>query len=156
MPRPPRRVPSRPPLRRLAGLACALLAASPALAQSSGALPGEAMMEVAFGPELTARSADGAARLSVVCAVTDHPTRSNPRAQLREPWLLAEIDADADAFVFYETRETRRLKVDFEADDAPMRWSPQKLERVARPRGSARSISASMVGTVMKWVMRSR
>ncbi len=87
-------------------------------------------MAVSFGPEIVSTSGDGAARLGMVCAVTEYPSRSDPRYTLREPYLVAEIDAGAEAFVFYGARETRRLKAAFEHDGALMRWSPQEMERL--------------------------
>ncbi|MDF2233081.1 hypothetical protein P2H44_11010 [Albimonas sp. CAU 1670] len=138
-PRPP--FVRRPSLRRalvlLSLLAAPLIAPSllvpSALAQSRGALPEEVQMAVSFGAELPSSGGDGAARLEMICAVTEYPSRSDPRFTLREPLLVAEIDADADAFVFYGARETRRLQALFLADDGRMRWSPQEMDRVTPP-----------------------
>ena len=90
-------------------------------------------MAVSFGPEIVSTSGDGAARLGMACAVTEYPSRSDPRYTLREPYLIAEIDADADAFVFYGARETRRLRAVFETEAGRMRWSPQELDRLRPP-----------------------
>ena len=109
----------------------ALALASAAAAQT--APPKEVTMAVSFGPEIVSTSGDGAARLGMACAVTEYPSRSDPRYTLREPYLIAEIDADADAFVFYGARETRRLRAVFETEAGRMRWSPQELDRLRPP-----------------------
>ncbi|SFI68836.1 hypothetical protein [Albimonas pacifica] len=112
-------------------LAALVVAGAPAAAQTAGGLPSEVTLAVSFGPEIVSTSGDGAARLGMVCAVTEYPSRSDPRFTLREPYLVAEIDADAEAFVFYGARETRRLHAAFEHDGALMRWSPQEMSRLS-------------------------
>ena len=124
-----------------AALALGLLAGG-AAAQSSGGQPETVTMAVSFGPEIASRAGDGAARLGMVCAVTEYPLRSDPRYTLREPFLVAEIDSDAEAFVFYGARETRRLRAVFAANGARMRWSPQEMDRVRPQAGGDLTLDA--------------
>ena len=118
----------------VATLSLGLLApmVSPLRAQQTPEVVG---MAVSFSAPLSGVSEDGEVRLSLVCAVTEYPMRSDPRFTLRDPYLVAEISADADAFVFHESREAHRMLVSFAADDAPLRWAPQEMTRV-RPAAS--------------------